>query len=113
MDRLPPRAALIDPARYDLALKRTWAWREVEKLARKARNEAVRLKALENYLDRTDPKKNALEVTGPMVIRWATETESPSFPTLRGRSRATSTTASPTNGHAPPSSSATDALANL
>lgn len=73
----------------------------------------VKLLALREFLDRTDPKKLELTPTGPLVIRWATEAEAPSFPTLPARSNGHSTNGSPRNGHAPPSSSATDALANL
>lgn len=117
MGQPTPRAVLKDPLRYDLQAKRTWAWQQTEKLARKARSEMVRLVALREFLERTDPKPKtdvSLTANGPLVIRWATEAEAPMFPsTALATSSASSTSDSNGNGHGGPSSSATDALASL
>lgn len=107
------RAVLADPVRYSIEAKRTFAWESVEKLARSAKSEMVRLLACREFLDRLDPKDNALALTGPIVLRWATEEEAPSFVTVPARSNGHFTNGSAHNGHALPSSSVIDGLASL
>ena len=60
-----------DPVRYDYEAKRSWAWKQVERLAGKAKAEAVRLRALEQFIDRTDPRTDALAQTGPLTLNIA------------------------------------------
>ena len=58
---------------YDVRAKRTWAWTQVEKLAEKAKAEAIRLLALREYLKRTDPEPSThqtLNVNGPLMLGW-------------------------------------------
>lgn len=45
----------IDPEGYVIEQRRTWAWKRVERLARKAESETVQLAALREFLNRTDP----------------------------------------------------------
>ncbi len=91
-------------------------WDGVYDLAQHAKQQRVRLRARAMLLDRIDPIPKAVpdvQVTVPVLIRWATDGERSSFPTLPDRSSAPSTTPLPSNGHALPSSSATDDLASL
>lgn len=89
-------------------------WDGVLEESRTSRRPSVRLAARRMLLDRIDPipRAPAVEIdVGPVVLGWNLDA-SPS-PTPPGPSSSSSTPALPANGHAPPSSSATDALANL
>lgn len=89
-------------------------WDRVDRIAQTARRPSVQLRANQMLLDRIDPipRAPAVEIdVGPVVIGWNLDA-SPS-PTRPGPSSSSSTPALPANGLAPPSSSATDALANL
>ena len=91
-------------------------WDGVYELAVGAKQQRVRLRARAMLLDRIDPIPKATPdgaITVPILIRWATDGEKSSFPTLPALSSASSTMPLPSNGHALPSSSVTDDLENL
>jgi hypothetical protein len=86
-------------------------WNELHKQATSARSPRDRRHAIEALASRVDPVPKAIvqaNLTGPVTISWMSE--SPTRPAL---SNSSSTTPSLGNGHAPASSSATDALESL
>jgi hypothetical protein len=60
-----------DPVAYDVQSKRTWAWRRIEHLGARALSEMAQLRALEMFIDRTDPApKQPAVVSVPIVVTW-------------------------------------------
>lgn len=87
-------------------------WEGIYEIARTAKRASVRLRARQIIADRIDPvpRAPALQIdTGPVTLTWA---PSPS-PTPLEPFRPRSTPPSPLDALEPPSSSATDVLANL
>lgn len=88
-------------------------WDGVWQIAQHAKSFRTRLMARRMLADRVDPIPRPPVVavaTGPVSVTWAIPSSSP---TPHARSSNGSMTSSPPNGHAPLSSSATDALENL
>lgn len=120
----PLPLSVRDPVRFQLDALHNWACRTVVRIGhlgasgkitpKQAPSYTLGLKAALSILERTAPTQKAgveAHLHGNLVIAWQ-PSASPS-PTLPADTKPPSTTGSKRNGHAPPSSSATDALANL